>query len=1139
MQREVNQNRRDEMRATNLSTIRNQSLQRFATPRNEVQPRPFGPPAPWEIQGPKTPLIGQPGGLEYATFLDRRSGATTPSPALEADVARQQAEFREFGVPVTSLSDQWRTKNLAARSGIEMTPEEKIRLAQTDPDVARGLILEGNVGPATDIGSQQHGPEGAPLPGVVGKVPGFRTLPEAAATLGTAGIGLGPGSLLQRTLRGGGTIIGGSGLATAAEPVSEATGIPEPITELGLGLAGGFAGYGAGGKIGRALMPTAAERAAARAAVGTTDKTILNKELARLRLLRADARQEGAPWMLDEIESRIRQVEIAMTPTINEQAVTKGAQAAQAINKDERGAIALGPEEGSPAATLKQKFTDYLSGVKSRRPDLLAGRKAVQKERLSNFRRLREENMARGDDYDTAVAKAKAALKGPQVPEGLETLPEIEITPQEGAWLTERRMAMPDYQQIQFQEALARIGRADPAHPVRPFEWALIKSVWGEEMADALKASRQLAIEEADRTALAGLDPTAPVPANLERGSEMVGVPDSTEFRPVPVNKPPSREKAESGLLEKARKSAEKKAKEADRLKERQRKAMAKEWERARKAAEKEYEKGRKAATKGAPKTKHLAGRIIEGATRVPVTVMTSLDQSIHLAQLWKATPRNPGAAFDAWRTDLKIWQDPEYAEKKMAEMLADDTPIYIKGEDGRIYSTTWGDVADKNSLYLDENNPTEDFYLSTIPERFPDVGQTIGGRRISTAFIGGGFKRSRLGFTMAGNVMRHKAGLKLTQKMMKHNGGFVTPTDLKQMREFILPLTGRGSTEFLGPWVGNTLRHLGFAPGFRFSGPQTAMRLASPNPVIRQAAAENLASWFTANMAILGAAYFAGQKVNIDPLHPDFGTFRIGDTSYSLWGSDVILARTIARSIMGSGHSRDVVLPDGTVQKIEWDTSWKEQWLNYLRSGANPVVGDIINLSEGENIVGEKVNLNTKEGITNFVESHAPLHAQNISDIWNNEDTLQAILSIPFITEGLRSSTYPQTKDKTVSAIPKYEGVTLEQQRDLGAFRQEVEDVYREVHGLEPDSTMTKRQVADSVAQDWPDPEIAAFGQAYYADELPLNYERIGYIMENQDDLETLTLRRSIPVSVAERILSPENLERYNSIDIRISYEE
>jgi len=127
-----------------------------------------------------------------------------------------------------------------------MTPAQQLQEARYG---------KGRVTAPSDIGP----PTGeAVFPGVVGKIPGLRTPAEAAATIGTAGMGS-----IPMAAKAGGLALGLGGAFGGGE-VAERTGIPRPIGEvvggLGGGLAGGVAGPIAARRIGTNL-DVAAERA--------------------------------------------------------------------------------------------------------------------------------------------------------------------------------------------------------------------------------------------------------------------------------------------------------------------------------------------------------------------------------------------------------------------------------------------------------------------------------------------------------------------------------------------------------------------------------------------------------------------------------------------------------------------------------------------------------------------------------------------------------------------------------------------------------------------------------------------------------------------------------------------------------------
>lgn len=128
-----------------------------------------------------------------------------------------------------------------------VSPEELDRYIreQVPEGYSGGRISGFNFGPLIEDTRAKLGgyPSGEPpFPGVAGKVPGFRTPAELAATIGTAGIGT-TGTLLRRGLQAGiGTAAGSIG-AMAGGDAAEQVGAPQYVGELVGGLAGGAYGY--------------------------------------------------------------------------------------------------------------------------------------------------------------------------------------------------------------------------------------------------------------------------------------------------------------------------------------------------------------------------------------------------------------------------------------------------------------------------------------------------------------------------------------------------------------------------------------------------------------------------------------------------------------------------------------------------------------------------------------------------------------------------------------------------------------------------------------------------------------------------------------------------------------------------------
>lgn len=83
-----------------------------------------------------------------------------------------------------------------------------------------------------------------------------------------------------------------------------------------------------------------------------------------------------------------------------------------------------------------------------------------------------------------------------------------------------------------------------------------------------------------------------------------------------------------------------------------------------------------------------------------------------------------------------------------------------------------------------------------------------------------------------------------------------------------------------------------------------------------------------------------------LDPRSPDFGRFRIGNTSYSFMGGDEMVWRLIGRLVSGQTKVNGVVK--------EKDRS--ELVVQYLRGKANPLLGVAWDLATGKDFTGAKV---------------------------------------------------------------------------------------------------------------------------------------------------------------------------------------
>lgn len=375
-------------------------------------------------------------------------------------VARQYAEgLREQ--PSTSPSstrerimeqiggDRWRALSrsenarLLDASGISMTDDERQRLLALPVETVRQAIAAGNIGlQGVDIGSPSYGPEGAPLPGVVGKIPGFRTLPEAAATVGTAGVGTYGGLLTRAGLIGAGQAGASAGELGGPEIVKPFA--PDEYASLAAipgALVGGLAAGTGGARLGSAF-----DRAIAReGGFGALGQRVLTEEQGGIALPFGRKQPTQAAVETVEEAAPLSPWESARNKVI------------QNIDEQEANYQRVKEVRGGEAA---ERFTNY----------------------DDEFDRL----VRAGEDPGRAHIRASEKLKGEYSKQQPVT---ISLTEEE-KWNLWQRVdevyANNVYNRGNARNALYRL---DQDAPLRQFEVNLLRHAYGDELADALMQS--------------------------------------------------------------------------------------------------------------------------------------------------------------------------------------------------------------------------------------------------------------------------------------------------------------------------------------------------------------------------------------------------------------------------------------------------------------------------------------------------------------------------------------------------------------------------------------------------------------------------------------------------------------------------
>lgn len=744
--------------------------------------------------------------------------------------------------------------------------------------------------------------------------------------------------------------------------------------------------------------------------------------------------------------------------------------------------VRANPEEPlEPLASARKKFSNYSRTVSQKRGVVEAQRSTERSARAAEKQQLVQEFRSQGLSYREALERSDTALAG-KYP-GFLSLPKLDLSPEETNAIWEIIARQRPFEQKRLTNLMHKIEAADPALAPQKAELQLAREVLGDEFAtmiedvyaEANRLEKQL---KKDYPAEVHLKK----PPNLERGSGLVEVP-STQRAVLTAEAPDIRE-----LAQREARSALGEAYPAEVPLGEQALKEALSGQAA------EFPQAAIQAEKAQPVAAQSPIANALDVLKVPQAFKQAWDFSFHLRQAAKSGFRNPQEWWDSLVADWRSFRSEKVAQEYDATMKADPRTVKVITEAG-IKDVPYGTVSDEfmgNLRSLDAGD--DEFFMSKAAHKL-------------------GTRPSERGFITAGNKMRHDVGWKMIQRVIA-NEGAIAPERLRAIGNLNLRLTGRG--ELGRSNIAGLLRAVEWAPGYRVSGPQAFAQLFHPDAFIRRQAAENLAAWFAGGTGMMGLAYLSGKTVGVDPFSSEFGKIRVGNTSYSIWGTDQVLARTLAQMIKGEKHTRE-----GSVIPVNLgNAAW-----NYVRSGLDPVVGTAVDIKEGKNIVREPRTFKTGEGRKELFLDQLPLAVQDIRKIWENDGPLQALASAPFIALGGGATSYTQDAGYKAKSMPKYEGLTLEQEKQISEFKKEVQFEWNraKAQGAE----LSQADVAEVLGRVTGREELGNLTAAGYRGELPLNRERIQYAIDHQDELSAGDLKDTVPIEILREYLTQENFER------------
>jgi hypothetical protein len=382
-------------------------------------------------------------------------------------------------------------------------------------------------------------------------------------------------------------------------------------------------------------------------------------------------------------------------------------------------------------------------------------------------------------------------------------------------------------------------------------------------------------------------------------------------------------------------------------------------------------------------------------ALKIRQTIMTIIDFSFGLRQAAKLGFRNPREWWRGMKWGFNAAKKESDAIAMDAAQRADDRIVQMSTPEGLV-DMPYGRVKTETMDILRPVPGTELARQADILTReevalFEKFNRVFGVRQSMQAFV--------IGL----NKMRDDVGWKMIQLAQKQ-GRSITPEFLRDIGNLLNRQTGRG--EVGGGWFGKLLKSIGFAPGYRVSGPQMFLQLlhrGTPHSgFIRRQAAETLSAWMTGGMSLLGLAYLGGKQTGIsevvvDPFAADFGKVRIGKAHYNIWGTDQVLARSLFQ--FAWGQRRDSA---GALQ----DVGMLEVLGGYLRSGADPNVGTIIDIGTEKTYLGEPAGFDL-ETLQREITRSTPLALQDVADIYREEGWVHAAMAFPYIMAGGTVSAY------------------------------------------------------------------------------------------------------------------------------------
>jgi len=334
----------------------------------------------------------------------------------------------------------------------------------------------------------------------------------------------------------------------------------------------------------------------------------------------------------------------------------------------------------------------------------------------------------------------------------------------------------------------------------------------------------------------------------------------------------------------------------------------------------------------------------------VPRSLITSLDMSAVLRQGIIQTVSHPVKAIPAFKEMFLSTFSPKHFEEWFKALPSH--PFYKQMNDAKLY------IADPLS-HIGGLSAKEEKFMTNFAEKIPIFGNLIKAS-----------ERAYVGFL---NKIRVDTFSRMAEQYAKAD--ITTPKLLKDAARYVNNSTGRGGLGKLENF-GRELNSIFFSPRlltsrFNMLNPVFYARLSPP---VRKQAMHDMAKFIGTGMTVLGLAEMNGAEVEKDPTSSDFMKIKIGNTRFDVWGGFQQWVRVFSQIVAGQVKSTG----SGNVYKLNQDkfpfTSRTDVALQFMRGKLSPGVSSLIDLVNGQNVIGEKFNL-SKEAYDNSI----PLYIQDM----------------------------------------------------------------------------------------------------------------------------------------------------------------